>query len=857
MMKRLILFLLILNSVGLFAQNQIHVKKATVMDWIIYQGDTLTIIEALPGVNVDTLVVRKGYYIDSLIFSANLWSSTGNDIANNNSGKVILPKDSTYFSGIPDEATKVGRVLHVNQYGKTEWVSPLKLYEEQLDTVSEMPTPSEYATWKRDTTNGYILQADITDKVGIGTNSPTESLDIRGGIRLGQRKTGCSIVFTDDDGQIESYTETLPLFDNYDIPCCLAINPQRHSDTPGEYMSWAQMDTLQNIYGWEIINHSWNHENLNTIYDNYGADSVRTAVRMGKDSLTARGYVVNNFCYPFGSESPLVRKIIRENHISALGRDYNYASYYFEDYNRYPLETYRMPRFDFDCIDWDAGSYYGEYEVDSSKSYFYYKEIIDTAYKYGYHVSFMMHSRFAANDSIAAYDKDSTLANFWTIADQILSYIVDSLEIPVYTQQQFLETSGNLIDIGDPDPDSNYFAVSATGEMSRMKIKSGATVVGSFAGYYGDQTINMTLYGERAGDSVFMATASDSLIRSLTAIGYEAGYKNTRGGFTSIGYQAGKNNTGNFHTSVGYYAGVNNIGLNFTGTGYQAGYHNTADGVTVMGTLAGVNNTGASLTAFGYNAAASNTKATACAFGSYALNGNTGTGPLSAFGHWSGRGNTGNYLQAFGYYAGRNNTGANVTAFGYQAAYANTGNNAIMIGYFSGYTNTTANRFVLGNTVANATPLLIGDLAGNKLGIGVTPDSALTVTGGGRFTQGLKAGRSIDVTGNAVISGYIKSGTGTIANNDASPSVAGYNTFIYNGTANSVSIDALDDHVVGCYYTIIGNSNTYTITVIDGTPAGGDSFNLSGSSWVGGSQDLLMLYCIAADAFVEVSRSDN
>ena len=115
----------------------------------------------------------------------------------------------------------------------------------------------------------------------------------------------------------------------------------------------------------------------------------------------------------------------------------------------------------------------------------------------------------------------------------------------------------------------------------------------------------------------------------------------------------------------------------------------------------------------------------------------------------------------------------------------------------------------------------------------------------------------LSVTGNASITGYLKSGTGSIADNDSTPSVASYNTFIYAGSANPVSIDALDDHVVGCYYTIIGNSNTYTITVIDGTPAGGDSFNLAGGNWVGGSQDVLLLYCIAADAFIEVSRSDN
>lgn len=768
----------------------------------------------------------------------NFWSETGDDIENNNAGDVIL-NNQVYVPDIAPSGNKYsGNVAGIGFDNRLFPKSIIDLYNEQQDTLSKLVTPSVYAQWKRDTANGELYPATLTDKVGIGTDAPTDALDVRGGIRLGKRSSGCSIVFTDDDGQVESYTETLPLMDKYSVPACLAINAERHSATPSTYLSWSQMGTLQNDYGWEVINHSWNHENLNTIYDSYGADSVRDCVQKGRDSLIAHGMVVNNFCYPFSSEKPEVRAIIRELHRAAIGRDYDYADDYLDNYVRFPLETYRMSRFDFDAVDWDAGSYGSQYEVDSSKSYFYYKTIIDTAYKYGYNIQFMMHSRFLANDSVAVYDKDSTLSNFWTVADQILSYIVDTLEIPVLTLNQFLDRSGNLIDIGDPDPDSNYFAVSADGQIARTKIISGNTIVGNFAGRYFDATINQTLYGWMAGDSVVITNKDDALFRNITAFGFQSGYHNTRGGFTAVGYQAGYANTGSIVTAVGNNAGNHNTGAQFTGTGYQAGYHNTGDGVTVMGTLAGVNNTGAGLTAFGYNAAGSNTKASVCAFGNYALNGNTGTGPLSAFGHWAGRGNTGHYLHAFGYYAGRNNTGANLTAFGYQAGYGNTGANSIMLGYFAGYTNTTASRFIVAQTIVNATPLLIGDLANNKLGIGKAP------------------AYNLDVAGSGSISTYLITGTGSIANNDSTPSVAAGNTFIYAGSANSVSIDALDDHVVGAYYTIFGNSDTYTITIPDGSVAGGDSFNLS-ATWVGGPDDCITLYCKSADTFKEVSRSDN
>ena len=112
-------------------------------------------------------------------------------------------------------------------------------------------------------------------------------------------------------------------------------------------------------------------------------------------------------------------------------------------------------------------------------------------------------------------------------------------------------------------------------------------------------------------------------------------------------------------------------------------------------------------------------------------------------------------------------------------------------------------------------------------------------------------------SGSLVLKDAVVNPMGTIADNDTSPDFAGGNVWKYNGTANSVSIVSIDNEVVGAFYTIIGNSGTYTITVVDGTPGGGDSFNLSGSNFVGGQDDVLLLYCYAANNFIEVSRSDN
>lgn len=179
-------------------------------------------------------------------------------------------------------------------------------------------------------------------------------------------------------------------------------------------------------------------------------------------------------------------------------------------------------------------------------------------------------------------------------------------------------------------------------------------------------------------------------------------------------------------------------------------------------------------------------------------------------------------------------TGSRSTAVGFRAG-ANglaTSVGNVLIGFQAGLNEEGSNKLYIENS-SSASPLIWGDFENDTVRV----NGHLDVTGG--------------------ITGTIINPKGTIADNDSTPSVVGGNVWQYNGTANSVSIDALDDHQVGAFYTIIGNSDTYKITVIDGTPAGGDSFNLAGGNWEGGNQDVLMLYCIAADVFVEISRSDN
>lgn len=92
---------------------------------------------------------------------------------------------------------------------------------------------------------------------------------------------------------------------------------------------------------------------------------------------------------------------------------------------------------------------------------------------------------------------------------------------------------------------------------------------------------------------------------------------------------------------------------------------------------------------------------------------------------------------------------------------------------------------------------------------------------------------------------------GTIADNDATPDISGANIMTYNGTANSVTITDLDNPVVGSIITIIGNSDTFTVTINDS-----GNFNLS-ATWVGGIDDIITLLIQADNDYIEINRNDN
>ena len=300
--------------------------------------------------------------------------------------------------------------------------------------------------------------------------------------------------------------------------------------------------------------------------------------------------------------------------------------------------------------------------------------------------------------------------------------------------------------------------------------------------------------------------------------------------------------TGGGNTSLGSTSFITNTsGTNNVAIGYQSLYSNSvgADNVAIgMNSL--LSNTSSYNIGIGVSSLQSNTTGTS----------NTSIGTLSLLSNISG-----NYNNAFGIESNRSNLiGSHNSSFGDYSLYSNLADNNTAMGSYALELNTTgANNIALGYQAG-----FYNTIQSNRLyihnGQGVI-DSASSLTHSmiyGTFDAD-SSSQALVINASTTINGTLINPTGIIADNDSTPDVKRYNILTYNGTANSVILDDLNNPSVGAFYTIIGNSDTYTVTIVSG-----GNFKIDGGvSIVLGANDIAMFYCVGDNNYQEVSRSFN
>lgn len=157
------------------------------------------------------------------------------------------------------------------------------------------------------------------------------------------------ISFTFDDGYASAISQAEPTLAKYGltgtdyiITGCVGMSTAPNTcraNTDATYMTWAQIQQLQNSYGWEIGSHTVTHPYLATSDASDGQPNVLTAAQvtteltLSKATLAANGINATDFATPYGDYNNSVLAQIAKYYASQRGfADIGANSWPYSDY---------------------------------------------------------------------------------------------------------------------------------------------------------------------------------------------------------------------------------------------------------------------------------------------------------------------------------------------------------------------------------------------------------------------------------------------------------------------------------------------------------------------------------------------
>ncbi|MBA4242147.1 MAG: hypothetical protein C0448_15590 [Sphingobacteriaceae bacterium] len=287
----------------------------------------------------------------------------------------------------------------------------------------------------------------------------------------------------------------------------------------------------------------------------------------------------------------------------------------------------------------------------------------------------------------------------------------------------------------------------------------------------------------------------------------------SNGGFAKLPATNAWGLNGNAATSTNFIGTTNGNPLNFKVSNQKAGKIDINTASVFFGAWAGNSSTGNDNNAFGQSAFYSNTTGTGnSVFGDEALansvtgNRNTAIGQYAMGLKAGGDNNT-----AIGYNALQSSSsGSNNTGIGAEAGSGNTGSSNIFIGNQAGLNSSGSNKLYIANS--SATPLIYGDFASAKIGLGtITPTFKLEVTEDASF-NGVRVGR-----GNGNISNNTTVGFSTLNSNTsgANNTAVGFKALELNTSGGQNT--AMGDNALAHNTSATGNTSIGYATLAENT----------------------------------------
>lgn len=144
------------------------------------------------------------------------------------------------------------------------------------------------------------------------------------------------VSFTFDDGLTSSLTQAAPVLKKYAIPGtnyvttnCIGSRNTCRADKTASYMTWAQVKSLQDTYGWEIGSHTLNHYPMTT----RTKAQKETELSGSKQALAAQGINATSFASPEGDYDQETIELVAKYYTSHRGfHDVGQNTWPYSDY---------------------------------------------------------------------------------------------------------------------------------------------------------------------------------------------------------------------------------------------------------------------------------------------------------------------------------------------------------------------------------------------------------------------------------------------------------------------------------------------------------------------------------------------